>query len=353
MTGEWRSADAVDVYASPDLLSGRLRQGVDIWNAIHRINAVRKRSFDIVHAVDCRPNVIFPALYLKILRKTPLVLSWWDLFGDGGTATERSGRLYASTLGKVEFFFETRFRKFADYSFVVSSYLYKKLNGLGYPANRILICPVGTSQQNDFPVSDRDQVRKELGIDPSAKLLICAGTLFERDRTLLERSLREYKTQNMRPPPVTLLIGNHAVSPAVAKELNIVLKQRISSRDEYMRVLSAADFGLLPLMISNANNARWPSKASDFWSAGIPVISTPIGDFGDLFAKRGLGFLSNSDLPFEYAKAISFAVSSTDAKISQLKSQIREFVSNELLWSAIVRKHLQIFDEIVKADPPK
>ncbi len=109
---------------------GKLRQGIDIWNTLNRLFIVLKHKYEIVHAIDCRPVVILPALLLKHFKKTKLVISWWDLFGHGATALERSGKLYANTMGRIEAFFEEYFRKYADFSFVVSKYLFNKLISL-------------------------------------------------------------------------------------------------------------------------------------------------------------------------------------------------------------------------------
>src|SRR4030095_12941543 len=50
--------DGVEVIEAPDLLIGRGRTGWDPWNTLRRMLKLRDRSFDIVHAFDCRPAVV-------------------------------------------------------------------------------------------------------------------------------------------------------------------------------------------------------------------------------------------------------------------------------------------------------
>ena len=138
-----RLDEKVQVVESPDLLFGTLRQGMDLWNSIRRIIYLRHKKFDLIHAIDCRPVVILPALWMKKVKKIPLVLSWWDWFGRGGTAEERSGKLYAKTLGLVETFFEEYFRKYADRATVITTALQQRLISLNYPPEKIEIHRVG------------------------------------------------------------------------------------------------------------------------------------------------------------------------------------------------------------------
>ena len=42
----------VEIVEAPDLLWGRLRQGVDLWNCLRRIWFLARRRFDVVYAID-------------------------------------------------------------------------------------------------------------------------------------------------------------------------------------------------------------------------------------------------------------------------------------------------------------
>jgi glycosyltransferase involved in cell wall biosynthesis len=281
-----------------------------------------------------------------------LVLSWWDLYGEGGTALERSGKFYYAIAGRIESFLETVFRKHADLSIVVSSYLRKKLIDLGYPTENILLMPIGC-QSNISCIKERSDARKTLGFDHSTDIFICAGSLFEQDLSLLIYSLRELKLQIKKKMPLTILIGSHSVSPAIAHELNIVVKPRIESRKEFLMHLFAADFGLLPMRCSTANKARWPSKSSDYWSVRLPVISTPINDFEDLFPIHKLGFLAQSDSPTHYAATLLFALNSSEKIRSEMESHIEQYLVSELDWNTICRKQMDTLGSLVDLDKTK
>ena len=58
-------SEGVEIIETPDLLWGVGRSGWDLWDAISRVMFLRGRQWDVVHAWDCRPAVILPALYAR------------------------------------------------------------------------------------------------------------------------------------------------------------------------------------------------------------------------------------------------------------------------------------------------
>ena len=57
--------NGVEYLLSPSVLPGNLRHGADFYDAFRRIRLLKNKNFDIIHAIDSRPSVILPALYLK------------------------------------------------------------------------------------------------------------------------------------------------------------------------------------------------------------------------------------------------------------------------------------------------
>jgi glycosyltransferase involved in cell wall biosynthesis len=324
------------VVESPDLFTGKLRQGLDIWNIINRLLFVSKNNYDIVHGIDCRPVVILPALLLKYFKKTKFILSWWDLFGSDGTALERSGNLYNKTFGKIETLIEEYFRRFADSATVVSDFLKIKLETLGYPSSKIELHRIGCNLI-DLRNFDKIQIRREYNFNESEVFLCFVGNLFEKDKNLLIASLRKLKGKNSNLPH-TIIIGNSQIEFEICKELSINILGRIESIDDLNKIMYSCDYSLIPMQINNANIARWPSKIADYWSVGLPVIATPISDYPKLFSEYELGFLSKSDSPEDYSDAINMAIHTTKNDYQKKQDAIANFVKNELNWTILSKK---------------
>ena len=338
-------SNGVLAIESPDLLRGKLRQGIDIWNILNRLIFVTKNNYDIVHGIDCRPVVIFPALLLKFLKKTKFVLSWWDLFGHGATAFERSGKLYNKTFGKIEIFFEEYFRRFADNAIVVSNFLKVKLESLGYPSSKIELHRIGCNLV-DLTNYDKSFIRKEFDFPENQVLLCFIGSLFEKDKNLLISSLRMLK-EKIANLPITIIVGNTYIATDICKELSIRVLGRIEMIEDLRKIVFSCDYALVPMTMNIANIARWPSKTTDYWSVGLPVISTPISDYPELFPKYDLGFLSRSDSPEDYSDAIYSAINSPKNIYQTKQNAIANFVKNELDWSVLGQRLSNLYKKSI------
>jgi perosamine synthetase len=103
------SEQGVTIVAAPDLLWGALRSGWDPYSALVRALWLLPHRYDIVHAFECRPTVLLPAL-LAGRPPARLIMDWCDWFGAGGSVEERPNPLIRTVLRPVETVFAERFR---------------------------------------------------------------------------------------------------------------------------------------------------------------------------------------------------------------------------------------------------
>lgn len=345
--------DGVRVIEAPDVLWGKLRQGVDLWNAFVRCRIAKKlhheSSFDIVHAVDCRPNVIFPSLYVQRQLGVPFVLSWWDLFGKGST---RFGTGFAMTVGGIEGWLETAFRKYADGATTITSYLAARLRELGYPADRIEVHHLGvdTSQEPLAYKDARVWLQEKHGIASQDNVLCFAGTIYETDFTLLLKSLDILKHRNIA---YTLVwVGKHFIDDNVCQEYSILRTGIVPTMQEVYRYFAAADACILPMEVNDANAARWHSKMTDYLNAGAPVALTPVSDFPQYFAENDIGWLSASGSPEDFAQALTRALDEKPMREERSRNT-RAFMKRELDGMAIAERAIRFYERIISLTSPK
>ncbi len=347
-TNRWRvnsyQQSGITIVESPDWLWGSLRQGLDLWNTLRRIIFISRRKYDIVHAIDCRPAVILPALWLKKFRKTPLVLSWWDLFGRGGTAQERSGILYANTIGFIETFFEEYFRKYADYAFVISGHLKIKLLSLNFPDDKIALQRLGCDTR-EYQPGNKMAGREKLQINNHEIVLIYVGAIFEADLKLLLDSLKIVR-EKIDKPVKTIFVGNHTIDDKTVRYLNLRLAGRQPLEKVY-EYLTASDLCLLPMKVSLANKARWPSKSADYFNAGRPVIATKVSDFEELYGKFRLGYLSESDTPEAFADTIIRAINDKE-NWQEIGNNARQFAVNYLDTGKLAAQTQAVYKSLIQ-----
>ncbi|MGH7574978.1 MAG: glycosyltransferase, partial [Longimicrobiales bacterium] len=155
---QWSTRDGVTVLEAPDLWNGPARSGWDPWNTWRRVARLAGRSFDVVHAFDSRPVVIFPALAVRRATGAALFMDWADWWGRGGTIQERSGWLVRTAFGPIETWFEEAFRGQAVASTVISEALRRRCIGLGVDAARVLRVPDGcrAAAHDDAALDDKN-----------------------------------------------------------------------------------------------------------------------------------------------------------------------------------------------------
>lgn len=333
--------DGVRVVEFPDLLIGPLRQGVDLWNAIHRIIYAQKWQFDVIHAVDCRPNVIIPALAVKYSQKIPLILSWWDLFGGGGLASERSGKLYGMTAGAVETWFEEYFRKYADGATAITEFLARRLVSMGFPKERIEVMHVGCDAST--PVLDKAEQRRLLHFTSEVPVLCFVGTIYETDFRFLLAALDIVK---QKAAYRLVWVGNFPIPDDVCRAYNIHHTGKLKTTAEVYSWLAATDLCLLPMKPNITNLARWHSKVSDYWNAARPVVTTPVSDFPAIFRTADVGWIAAGETSQDYAEVLLQAMA--EPQLWQQKGiAAKEYVQRELDVQVLAGRLIELYRRFV------
>ena len=294
----------VEILESPDLLTGMGRSGWDPYDTIRRVrHLLGGRSVDLVHAFDCRPAVILPALALQRLRDKPLLSDWADWWGRGGIVAER-GRLLRWTMGPVETFLEEHFRHYANGLTVTSRALHDRAVSLGIPRDRVRHVPSGSDVETIRPLP-RGASRKALGLPETGKMIVYIGFI----NYDIDCMIQAFPFVQARFPDVRLLLvgQRHPITAQMCQacgithgidEIGIVPFERLAG------YLACGDVLLLPFTDKICNIGRGPIKLGDYMAAGRPIVSQPVGDLRAVFEDdEPIGLLTESR-PAAFAAAI-------------------------------------------------
>ena len=336
--------EGVCLVKTPDLLTGRLRSGWDPWDVINRMIYLWPRHYDLVHSVDSRPVCILPALMLKKLRKTKLVIDWLDWWGRGGTIVERSDSLAERLFAPVETFFEEGFRQFADGSVVISSALKNRAQSLGVGAEYLVQIPFGADIGRLLP-RDKMAARRRLSLGEEKKYLGYVGLISAQDLDLLMHAYEQIHVSDNRIR--LIFIGRSGVTKA---DLNPKIIDRVMFTGEItyealQDYIAACDVMCLPLKNTIANRGRWPSKISDYLAAGRPVAATAVGDLEALFSKAEIGILSK-DEPGDFSRATQQLLARPD--LDELGHNARRVAEKELSWDILTDRLEALYHDILR-----
>lgn len=336
--------NGVEYILTPSILFGRLRHGADIWDVLNRIIVLRNSKFDIVHAIDSRPTVILPALYLKKKNRYPLVLEWSDLFGTGGTIKDRSGHLYSYTFGKIEKFFEEFFRLKADISLAISRNLLDRLIELGFPKRKIFLYKMG-SKYTGTKILSKIDARKRLSLKENSIILGYFGRINKYDHELLVKSFSLFQKKNNYSLVFLYIIGD--VSPLDKdKNDNIKYMGKVDD-DKYKLFLDATDVFLLPFTTSLANMSRYPSKFGDYAASGKPIVATPLREIIPYYKERNIGELSRDDSVESFSWAIKVVIQKKE-HWEGMGVEARKLANEKFNWDKLTNDILQIYNKLRK-----
>lgn len=329
---------------APDLLPGSLRSGWDLWASLLRAAWLAGGRFDLLHAFECRPSVILPARFARALHGVPLVIDWCDWLGRGGSVEERPNPLVRAALRPIETFCETRLRVGADATTVINGVLGRRALELGAHPASITLLPNGCDTAG-WELESPAAARESLGLPQHAPLIGYVGAIFRRDAELLAGS---FDLLHQRRPEARLLVlgyCNIAIERLVRCP-QAVLRTGVLDTATLHRFLRACSLGWLPLCDSGANRGRWPLKLSTYMSAGLPFVTSAIGDLGG-FVERYPAGVAAAPTPVALADA-TMALLDHPARAAALGAHGRRLAEGELSWASVTNIAEHVYQTLLR-----
>lgn len=281
----------VRIIETPRFLS-RDGGGWGPFDVLFRLLFVIGEKFDIIHAFDHKPNVYYPALLGKFLRKKTLFFSdWADWWGNGGL----NSMVRATPESVIEEKLETSIRKKADALTATSVALENRALSLGLKRELVFYIPSGCSSDRITPAPPENvsAIKKELGLDAAKKTIMFIGfgqgdlgIMFDGFELLMKK--RNDSQLVIVGPPEKHIREKAEISSC---KNCIVLTGRVEF-ELVRKYASVADIYLMPLSDTPANRGRGPMKIGDYLSGGKPIIGNPVGDLKDWTRQYGFGVLA-------------------------------------------------------------
>jgi glycosyltransferase involved in cell wall biosynthesis len=347
-------SEGVEIIHTPDLLWGLGRSGWDPWDTVNRIAYLRDKQWNIIHAWDCRPVVILPALYArrqshKISGK--LVIDWADWWGRGGVQAERTNNFARAIYGPIETFFEEAFRTRADGTTVISQALRERALRLGVPEDPLLMLPQGCEPEAIQPF-DHQTARTALGLPIGEFVVGYRGTLTIREVDLLMEALVLARKQipNLRFLAGNVVVTSSAISFRQAADKywgEWITETGWVPYEQLGLQLAVCNVFVLPMYLNSiSNQAKWPSKINDFLSAGRPVVATRVKELTSLF-RHEIGVLTDDD-PASLAQGL-IQIAQQPAQAEYYGRQARALAEGELNWTRVTEQLETFYVKVINS----
>ncbi len=251
---------------------------------VARTRELASGKYEVVYGFEYQPNVSWPVYCTRPFHGYRFLSDWCDWYA--GHSNHLRGWKLAH---RIDGFFEERIRRFASRVTVISKVLKERAIQIGIPEERVQEIPQGADTDYVKP-QPAAEMRRELRLPLDAPIVVSVS---DGDMGRIVRIF--HLLAQRRNDVLGVVVGHSAGAHRLAKEFGleqrIVWAGRVSDQD-YPKYLSAADVILFPLQKSLLNQARFPGKLLDYFSAGRPVVSNDVGETGRLIREHNLGLLA-------------------------------------------------------------
>ncbi|MEM7534569.1 MAG: glycosyltransferase [Chloroflexota bacterium] len=330
----------VTIIKTPDLMPA---SGYDPYDSIQRLLWLRGKDYELIHAFECRPVVILPALYAQRMMGVPLVTDWCDWFGRGGSVERRENPFLRAMLRQTETFFEETFRPSTAGTTVINSILQNKALALGIPQEKILLLHNGANIDEIVP-ENKNELRAKYQLPLDGPIFAYTGAIFNDDAQLMAKTF-DLIVEKI-PTARLLMIGYCNIDlKALVKYPQQVIQTGQISYAALADYVVVADVGLLALSNTGANQGRFPMKLHDFMAAGVPVVVSDVGDLGTFISDRGIGRVGE-DNAIDLAR-VSIELISKPHIHQMMGQQARKIAETEFAWSIVTQKLHTFYQKIL------
>ena len=196
--------------------------------------------------------------------------------------------------------------------------------------------------QNAFQPSpsDREEMRRKMGVKTTEKLLILQGSGINRDRGAEEAVMAMRSINNSR---LLLLGGGDVVTELQKLAENFGVSDKIiflprMSYQEMMKYTAACDLGLTFDKNTNINyRFSLPNKIFDYIRAGIPVMASRLPEVEKIVDGYGIGWFISCHEPEMMAQEME-AVLQDESAIARCRKNL-QLAAADLTWENELKKY--------------
>jgi len=319
-----------------------------------KLRAIQKTAqIDITHPqLPLTPNFAVPPNFGKTLVCT--VHSTWK-----GEAQAIAGEPYMRLNDNEKFlvganrflrFFEESMLHRAQKIIAVSHFTKWELTTYyNIPPNKIQVIHNGVDTKKFQPPTNKQKIKKELGLNPNDITIVSVGRLYARKGlfTLIEAMPPVIK----RFPNAKFIISGKGQSSEMiklhthAKHLGVknhIIFTGYTPDKELPKLYQAAD-----IFAFSTFYEHHPFAILEALSTGLPVVTTTVGGISETIQTGKNGLLVPPFSSQQFSKALLYLIEH-QVEATEMGTKARQTVVEQLDWPIVVKDALKIYDEALR-----
>ncbi len=301
------------------------------------------RKADVMHAYQPPATIAIPALWIKLIRRIPVVYDIQDLWPDTLQSTGMVNSRWVISLVGV---YCRLIYKFINYFIVLSPGFKKILSKRGVDEHRI---EVVYNWSNDITISGNGTPATELRkvLHENDFVVLYAGNIGKAQA--LDNVVQSAEILQEKDPRIKIAFIGGGVEVDNLKMLmvelqlkNVVFLDRVSF-DKIGAIMQSADVLLIHLRKDPLFTITIPSKLQTYLRVGKPILMGAEGDAVDLLKNSGGGLTCEAENPDDIAEKIMQLSHMPCEERTKMGERAREYYSGHLDADIGVDKALQIF----------
>ncbi|OUD12585.1 glycosyltransferase family 4 protein [Thioflexithrix psekupsensis] len=315
-----------------------------LWNyasfmlsALFGIRRVKKPDYIFVESPPLFLGIT-AFLYAKYWR-VPFIFNVADLWPD---SVQALGLMNDGILLRFAFFLEKKLYQKAHFVNAVTDGTYQVLQSKKQlPANKLLFLPNGVDTETFYPRAPDEKLKRELSLPDYEQLILYAGTHgYAHGMDVLLEAAHLLRNK----PYLFVLIGGGSEKIALQQkaaqlQLSNVLFFEPRPPETIAAWYSLATLGVSTLRAAPLFDSVRPVKILACMACGKPVVYSGQGEGADLVRRANAGVIVPPEDAPALAEAMENLLQNPD-KIQELGKNGRQFVLEQLQWSAVIERWL-------------
>ncbi|WP_028448694.1 glycosyltransferase family 4 protein [Chitinibacter tainanensis] len=257
-------------------------------------NLQRIQKFDLTVGYSPAVTMALPLLVMSKLTKSKMYLIQWDFFP---FHHQQIGLIKSRLIFKIAKFIENKLMRLFNHigCMTLMNVDYLKSHYDLKPEQKVHLLPVWGSDQ-PIKLKSRDEVRRQLGLFPDAKLAVFGGQITHGRG--IEQILSVAKIAHRNGDDFYIVfIGSgeleYLVRDAISDGLNNVILINRIVRDEYLSFVSGFDVAIV-CTATGVDVPTFPSKTIDYFRLKLPIVASveSTTDYGSFIFNNKIGLSS-------------------------------------------------------------